>query len=129
MTIQRFGSGVPGPGGNTLPFSKAVRAGDFVFVSGQIPIGHDGKVVAGGIEAQARQTIENVKAILESVGASLDVVVKSMVWLEDARDFWSFNAVYAEYFGVGLPARSCVEAVLMSDCKVELEVIAYVGAP
>jgi reactive intermediate/imine deaminase len=125
MTIQRYGLGGTGGGGTRLPFAKAVRAGDFVFVSGQIGIGPDGEVVAGGIIEQTRRTIENVRTILESTGLGLRDVVKATVWIDDVRDFWSFNRVYAEYFGEELPARSCVRADLMSDCKVEIEVIAY----
>lgn len=125
MSIERYGVGASGSGGNRLPFSKAVRAGDFVFVSGQIAAGADGEVVAGGIVEQSRKTIENVRAILESVGLGLKDVVKVTVWLDDARDFWSFNKVYMEYFGEELPARSCVKAELMSACKVEVEAIAY----
>jgi reactive intermediate/imine deaminase len=125
MNIQRFGVG--GAGGNTLPFAKAVRAGDFVFVSGQIALGPNGEVVSGTIVEQTRQTIENVRAILELTGLTLADVVKATVWLDDVRDFWSFNRVYAEYFGAALPARSCVRAHLVSDCKVEIEVVAYAG--
>ena len=121
MSIERFGS--PGPG--APPFSKAVRAGDLVFVSGQVPMAADGTIVVGGIEAQTRQSIENIKTILGSIGLGLKDVVKATVWLDDARDFPAFNRVYAQHFGEGLPARSTTEAKLMVDCKVEIEVIAY----
>jgi reactive intermediate/imine deaminase len=125
MTIERFGAGPMGPGGRALPFSKAVRAGDFVFVSGQVPTGADGEIVAGGVVPQARQAIENARTILDGLGLGLKDVVKATIWLADARDFWSFNKVYAEYFGDVMPARSCVRADLMVDCKVEIEVVAY----
>jgi reactive intermediate/imine deaminase len=125
MSIERYGSGVSAAGGAILPFSKAVRAGDFVFVSGQIPMGPDGEVIDGGIVAQTEQTIANVRTILESAGCGLADVVKVTVWLQDVRDFGSFNRVYAKHFGAALPARSCVEARLMSDCKVEIEAMAY----
>jgi reactive intermediate/imine deaminase len=128
MAVQRFGAGPSGAGGNRLPFSKAVRAGDFVFVSGQIAMGPDGEVVPGTLVEQTHRTIENVRGILELAGLTLADVVKATVWLDDTRDFWSFNRVYAEHFGAALPARSCVRADLMSDCKVEIEVIAYAGA-
>lgn len=127
MSVARFGTGMTGAGGQPLPFSKAVRAGDFVFVSGQVAMGPDGEIVGGTIVEQTRRTIENVRAILESAGVTLTDVVKATVWLEDTRDFWSFNRVYAEYFGSALPARSCVRADLVSDCKVEIEVVAYAG--
>jgi reactive intermediate/imine deaminase len=125
MTIERFGAAPTGPGGRSLPFTKAVRAGDFVFVSGQVPMGTDGEIVDGNITTQTRQTIDNVKAILQSLGLGLEHVVKATVWLADTRDFWPFNKVYLEYFGAALPARSCVRADMMVDCKVEIEVVAY----
>ena len=125
MTIERFGAAPTGPGGRSLPFTKAVRAGDFVFVSGQVPMGADGEIVAGNIVTQTQQTVENVKSILQSLGLGLEHVVKATVWLADTRDFWPFNKVYLEYFGAALPARSCVRADMMVDCKVEIEVVAY----
>jgi reactive intermediate/imine deaminase len=125
MTIERFGAAPTGPGGRSLPFTKAVRAGDFIFVSGQVPMGADGEIVDGTIATQTRQTIENVKAILQAQGLGLEHVVKATVWLADTRDFWPFNKVYLEYFGAALPARSCVRADMMVDCKVEIEVVAY----
>ncbi len=125
MTIERFGAAPTGPGGRSLPFTKAVRAGDFIFVSGQVPMGADGEIVEGDIGTQTRQTIENVKAILKEQGLGLEHVVKATVWLADTRDFWPFNKVYLEYFGAALPARSCVRADMMVDCKVEIEVVAW----
>jgi reactive intermediate/imine deaminase len=125
MTIERFGAAPAGPGGRSLPFTKAVRAGDFIFVSGQVPIGADGEIIAGNIATQTKQTIENVRAILQSLDLGLEHVVKATVWLADTRDFWPFNKVYLEYFGAALPARSCVRADMMVDCKVEIEVVAY----
>ncbi len=125
MTIERFGAAPTGPGGRSLPFTKAVRAGDFIFVSGQVPMGADGEIVDGNITTQTRQTIDNVKAILQAQGLGLEHVVKATVWLADTRDFWPFNKVYLEYFGAALPARSCVRADMMVDCKVEIEVVAY----
>ena len=125
MPIERIGANPSGPGGRALPFTKAVRAGDFVFVSGQVPMGADGEIVEGNIDTQTRQTIENVKAILQSLDLGLKHVVKATVWLADTRDFWPFNKIYLEYFGAALPARSCVRADMMVDCKVEIEVVAY----
>jgi reactive intermediate/imine deaminase len=121
MSIERFGS----PGAGAPPYSKAVRAGDFVFVSGQVPMAADGTIVPGGIEVQTKQSIENIKTILGSLGLSLKDVVKATCWIDDARDYGAFNKVYAQYFGEALPARSTVEARLVVDCKVEIEVIAY----
>ena len=126
-SIKRYGSIPAGPGGRPMPYSKAVRAGDFVYVSGQVPIGEDAEVVPGGIVEQTHQTMKNVISALASAGATLQDVVKCTVWLDDARDFASFNKVYHSYIGDHPPARSCVESRLMIDAKVEIEAIAFVG--
>jgi len=107
------------------PFSPAVRAGDFVYVSGQVPAGATGEIVTGGIEAQTRQVMDNVKAALALAGATFDDVCKSTCWLADARDFGAFNRVYMSYFPNGRPARSTTEARLMVNAKVEVDVVAY----
>ncbi|MGB6241350.1 MAG: RidA family protein [Castellaniella sp.] len=107
------------------PFSPAVRAGDFVFVSGQVPVDAQGELVAGGIEAQTRQVFENLRRALALAGCTLDDVCKISVWLEDARDFGAFNRVYMECLGAHRPARSTVESRLMVDAKVEMDVTAY----
>jgi enamine deaminase RidA (YjgF/YER057c/UK114 family) len=88
-------------------------------------MGPDGEIVPGGIVEQTKVTIENVKSALAVAGLDLSHVVKVTAWLADTRDFWSFNRVYAEYFGAAMPARSCVRADMMVDCKVEIEAIAY----
>ena len=125
--ITRFGAAPIGPGGRPMPFSRAVRAGDFVFVSGQVPLGDDAEIVPGGIVEHTHQTMKNVISSLASAGAELKDVVKCTVWLEDARDFSSFNKVYLSYFADHPPARSCVESSLMISAKVEIEAIAFVG--
>ena len=107
------------------PFSPAVRAGDFVYVSGQVPADAAGEIVAGGIEAQTRQVFVNLKAALALAGCTLADVCKATVWLDDARDFGAFNRVYLEQFSGHKPARSTTEARLMVDAKVEIDVIAY----
>jgi reactive intermediate/imine deaminase len=107
------------------PFSPAVRAGDFIYVSGQVPADANGEIVAGGIEAQTRQVMDNLAAVLALAGAGFDDVCKSTVWLQDARDFGAFNRIYMDYFKNGKPARSTTEARLMVDAKVEIDVIAY----
>lgn len=112
-------------GTSHVPLSPAVRAGDFVFVSGQVPVDATGVVVNGGIEAQTRQVLENVKAALALAGATLDDVVKTTVWLEDARDFGGMNKIYATYFSIAPPARSTAESRLMIDIRVEIEATAY----
>ncbi len=108
-----------------VPLSPAVRAGDFVYLSGQVPTDASGAVVAGGIEAQTRQVMDNVKAALALAGCTLDQVVKTFVILSDARDFGAFNKVYATYFPSEPPARTTVEARLMIDIRIEVEAIAY----
>ena len=107
------------------PFTPAVRAGDFVYVSGQVPVDAQGEIVPGGIEAQTRQVMENIKSVLALAGATLDDVCKASVWLHDARDFGAFNRVYMECLGAHRPARSTTEARLMVDAKVEIDVVAY----
>jgi reactive intermediate/imine deaminase len=125
MTAEFLGGARTGAGGQPLPFSPTVRAGPFVFVSGQVAMGDNGEIVPGGIEAQTRQTLVNVQKALALAGCTLNDVVKSTVWLDDTRDFWSFNRVYAEHFPDHKPARSTTQAKLMVDAKIEIEVIAY----
>ncbi len=118
MSKQTFGS-------SHVPLSPAVRAGDFIFISGQTPVGPNGENVGGTIEVQTRQVLENVKAALALAGADMSDVVKTTVWLEDARDFAAFNKVYATYFSSNPPARTTAEGRLMVDIKIEIEAIAY----
>lgn len=123
--ITRIGVERTGAGGQPLPFSPAVRAGDFVFVSGQVAMTDTGELEPGGIEAQTRRTMENIVAILAKAGCSLADVVKMNVWLDDPRDFWTFNRVYAGFFPDGAPARSTVQSSLMIDAKIEIDAVAY----
>ena len=97
MSVEFLGGARTGAGGQPLPFSPAVKAGPFVFVSGQVAMGDNGEIVPGGIEAQTRTTLRNVEKALALAGCTLADVVKATVWLDDARDFWSFNRVYAEF--------------------------------
>jgi reactive intermediate/imine deaminase len=108
-----------------VPLSPAVRAGDFVYVSGQVPVGSDGMVVTGGIAELTEQVLQNIKAALVLAGCAMDDVVKTTVWLEDARDFGTFNTVYARHFPKDPPARTTVESRLMIDIKIEVEAVAY----
>ncbi len=124
MTIKRYGSGQKGAGGSPLPFARAVEADGWLYVSGQVAM-VDGRVIDGGIVAQAHQAIKNVLAILKEAGYGTEHVVRAGVWLDDARDFAAFNAVYAEYFGDNPPARACVQSSMMVDCKVEIDCVAY----
>jgi reactive intermediate/imine deaminase len=120
-----YGNVPAGAGGQRLPFSPAIRAGDFVFVSGQVGMNERGEIEPGGIEAQTRRTFNNLESVLALAGCSLKDVIKVTVWLDDTRDFWTFNKVYQEYFPENPPVRSCVRAQMMVDCKVEIEVTAY----
>lgn len=110
------------------PYSQAVRVGDVIYTSGQIPVHPDsGLVVSGGIEAQTRQVFRNLAAVLEAAGTSLDNVVKATVFLKNMDDFIAVNTVYATYFSTRavLPARSAVQvARLPKDALVEIEAIA-----
>jgi reactive intermediate/imine deaminase len=115
---------IGGMSGQGLPYSKAYRAGNFVFVSGQVAFDEDGKLVSGDIGAQTRQVMHNIKTVLQEAGCTLADVVKTTVWLADTRDFRLFNKTYAEFFPENAPARSTVRADLMIDAKIELEVIA-----
>ena len=108
------------------PYSQAIRVGNLVYTSGQIPIDPaTGAFVEGGIKEQARQSLTNVKAILEEAGLSMSDVVKTTVFLADMNDFADLNAVYAEFFTPPYPARSAVAVkTLPKGALVEIEVIA-----
>lgn len=108
------------------PYSQAIQVGNLVFASGQIPIDPaTGNFVAGGVREQARQSLTNVKAILDEAGLTLDNVVKTTVFLADMNDFANVNAVYAEFFAEPYPARSAVAVkTLPKGALVEIEVIA-----
>ena len=110
------------------PYSQAIRAGEFLFASGQIPINPEtGAVEAEGIEAQAEQVMKNIGAILDEAGTDYVHVVKTTCFLDDMSDFAAFNGVYEKYF-TGKPARSCVAVKkLPKDVLCEVEVIAYLG--
>ncbi len=116
---------IGGQSAQGLPYSRAYRAGDLVFLSGQVALDETGQVVKGGIERQTRQVLRNIEVVLADAGCSLADVIKTTVWLDDVGDFGAFNKVYAEFFPAEAPARSTVRADLMVDAKVEIEVIAY----
>ena len=114
------------PNGTKLPLSKAARAGDFVFLSGQLGLGADGKLAGDDIKTQTRQTIENIKSLLTEAGSDLSDVIKATVWLTDTGNFAAFNEIYAEYFSTNPPPRSAVcSALMLPGALVEIEVIAY----
>ncbi len=118
MTLQHFGTA-------HVPLSPAVRAGDLIYVSGQVPVGADGTIVEGGIEAQTRQVIANIQAALALAGADLADIVKTTVILVDPNDFAAFNRVYGAFFPTRPPARTTLAAALMIDIRVEIEAVAY----
>ena len=108
-----------------LSLSKAVRAGDFVFLTGVVPRSGDEPMTTGSIEDQTRVVCETIKTTLAEAGCTLDDVVKAMVWLRERSDFSGFNAVFGEYFRVDPPARSAVLNELLVNVRVEVEVMAY----
>jgi 2-iminobutanoate/2-iminopropanoate deaminase len=110
------------------PYSQAIRAGGFLFVSGQIPLDPaTGALVAGDIGSQTRQVFENLEAILTSAGATLGDVVRTTVYLADMADFAAMNEVYATYFAAPAPARSTIQAAgLPRDARIEIDLIAAV---
>lgn len=126
MSIEVIGGPVTLPNGTPVPLSKAVRAGDFILMSGQLGFGADGKIVAGGIEAQTRQCLDNIRDSLALAGADLKDVARVTVWLTEKADFAAFNGIYAEYFSESPPARSTVCSELMlPEARVEIEVSVY----
>lgn len=108
------------------PYSQAIEAGGFVFVSGQIPlIPATGELVEGSVEVQTARVLENLKAILEAAGSSLESVVKTTVYITNMGDFVKVNGIYGQYFQENPPARVCVEvSKLPKGALVEIDVIA-----
>jgi len=109
------------------PYSQAVKANGFLFISGQLPLDPaSGMIAEGGIEAQTRQSLKNIQSILNAKGLKLEDVVKTTVFLADMNDFTAMNGVYAEFFTSDFPARAAVQvARLPKDALVEIEAIAY----
>ena len=110
------------------PYSQAVKVGNLLFTSGMIPIDPaTNTLVEGGIEVQAERALENVKALLEASGTSMDKVIKTVVFIKNMDDFAKVNEIYAKYFTSDFPARSCVEvARLPKDVLIETEAIAEI---
>lgn len=111
------------------PYSQAVKAGNFLYISGQIPINPlTGTVVEGDIQAQTRQCMENLKGICEAAGTSLSEVVKTTLFITDMQQFAKVNETYGEYFTNHAPARACVEvAKLPKGVLIEIEAVAYLN--
>jgi 2-iminobutanoate/2-iminopropanoate deaminase len=109
------------------PYSQGIVFGDLVFVSGQVAIDSEtNEPIGGGIEQQTERTLENVKAVLEEAGSSLDKVLKASIFLADFADFPAMNEVYGRYMGDTPPARATVQvAGLPSDVRIEIEVVAH----
>jgi len=128
MTLVRYGAGEVGAGGQPLPFARAVEADGWLYVSGQVAL-QQGEIVGGGIIAETRKAIDNLIAILSEAGYGVEDVVRVGVWLDDPRDFWTFNKIYTEYFGENPPARACVQSRMMVDCKVEIDCVAFKRKP
>ena len=117
----------PSPRPNAV-FSPGVRVGNLLFLSGQIGTDSTGRVVPGGLQAEARQALNNVRATLERYGSSLDRVAKCTVFLADIRDYADFNEIYVSYFRVRKPARSAIAGSgLALNARVEVECIGVVG--
>ena len=111
--------------GRKLSLSKAVRAGDFVFLTGQVPMKNGVVVTKGTIEDQTRIVLDEIKNTLKEAGCELQDVVKAMVWLKNRDDFPGFNSIYGEYFPYAPPARSAIVSDFLVDILVEVEVVAY----
>ncbi|UCH25163.1 MAG: RidA family protein [Trueperaceae bacterium] len=110
------------------PYSQAIRTGNLVFTSGQIPLHPDGTLVEGGIEVQTTQVMHNLQAVLEAAGSSLEHVVKCTCFVADLNDFGAINKVYGSFFKKTPPARSAVEvARLPLDVKIEIEAVAVLA--
>lgn len=112
-------------GGRVLTLSRAIRAGDFVFLTGQVPMKDGVPMTTGSVEDQTRAILDDITSTLATAGCELTDVVKAMVWLRDRADFGGFNEVYGEYFPVEPPTRSAVVSDLLVDVRVEVEVVAY----
>jgi 2-iminobutanoate/2-iminopropanoate deaminase len=118
---------IPAGGAKPLaPYSPGIRYGKFVFTSGQVGLDPEtGKLVEGGVEAQARQVMKNLKAVLEAAGCGMDDVLKCTVFMRDMADYGAINDIYGEYFGETPPARSAVAVLgLPIDALVEIEAVA-----
>jgi len=110
------------------PYAQAVRAGNLLYTSGQIPLTPEGELVVGTIQEQTHQVLSNLKAVLAAEGIGFQDVIKTTVFLKDMNHFADFNSVYASYFGTHTPARSTVEvARLPKDVFVEIELIAAIS--
>ncbi len=111
------------------PYSQATRVGDWIFLSGQIPVDpQTGELIAGGVAAQTKQVLQNLQAVLTALGLNLDRIVKTTIYMTDLNMFAEMNEVYATYFRPPYPARATVQvSALPKGAQVEIEAIAYAG--
>jgi len=128
MSVERiFPPNAPTPRG---PYSPAVRAGDFIFVSGQGPVDpRTDKLNSGDIQHETRQVLTNLRTILQGCGAGLEDVVRCGVYLKDGGEFKAMNEVYAEFFGAHRPARTTIVCEFVSPMRVEIDCVAYKPRP
>jgi len=123
MSIERIlHQGAPSPRG---PYSSAVRAGDFIYVSGLGPVDEDDRLSPGNIQHQTRPVLTNLRKILADCGAALEDVVKCSVFLKDPQEFAAMNQVYVEFFGENRPARTTVACEFVSPMRIEVDCVAY----
>ena len=111
--------------GRVLSLSRAIRAGDFVFLTGQIPMRDGAPMTDGSIQEQTRAVLNDITETLATADCGREDVVKAMVWLRNRADFPGFNEIYAEYFPIEPPTRSAIVSDLLVDARVEVEVMAY----
>ncbi|MTI85866.1 MAG: RidA family protein [Firmicutes bacterium] len=111
------------------PYSQAVKVGNLMFISGQLPLNPiDGKIVDGGVQEQTKQCVTNLKAICEAAGATLGDVVKTTIFVTDMTQFAKVNETYGEFFETDAPARACVEvSCLPKDALIEIEAVVYIN--
>jgi reactive intermediate/imine deaminase len=121
MSIERYPTPLP------VPFSRAVRAGGFLFLSGQLAMDAQANILPGGVAEQTRVVLQRIAATLQELGSGMADVVRVTVWLADLEDFSAFNEEYRQHFTGGLPARSTVQTALYKGAKVEIEVQAWTG--
>lgn len=128
-TLTHYPSDFVIGGAQKLPFSTAIRAGDFIYLSGVTAVDSLGRQPGGPIDVQTRLVLESIKTTLQGLGCSLADVIKATCFLDDPRDFMNFNRVFAEYFPTNPPTRTTVRAQLMLEGKIEIEVVAYKPLP
>lgn len=118
---------VEGSKKNKLPIAQCVRYGDLLFVSGQVSVDlYTGKPVSGTFKEEVKQTLENLKLVVEAAGASINTILKVTIFLTDMIYFDEMNEVYKDYFTSNRPARSCISVKLAKDFRIEIEAIAYI---